>query len=869
MLTVFLSAATIDLKNWRDVLHGAFARAGFRVFTQNHSLGAAPGDVKRLLCEHIDQCDCVIHLAGLGYGSHADEPFASVPAFQCSWTQFEYYYAHAKDKDVIAFVCAPGLSAAGFVEEGDDAERQLKARLQKEHRDRVASGKFDGTPLAGRKRTLNETVDSVEKLLQAVSAAVATLHRLTSEQERLQGELTRERFLHQLPPRPTRFVGREDELRRLRALDPGDGALITGLRGMGGIGKSALAVVLAHEWLDRFPHAQLFLDGRGTHANPPTGADLLARVIQTFHPEAKLPDDEATLRGLYQQLLDGKRVLVVLDNARDAAQARPLIPPTGCGLIVTSRHNFLIGQAAPLQVGRLLDGDAATLLEKYCPALSAADTAALVKRCTGLPLALRLAGAHLALDAAERGGVADVAGYLKALGAGRLAALDQDAPDADEVTISETLRLSEDQLPQAKREAWRKLGVFGASFDAGAAEAVAGAAEAVLGRLVRRSLLERAGTDRYELHDLAAEYARGKLDATTLDAACLKHAEHYASVGKEADRLYLKGDVVAGLALFNQERPQIEAAFGWLSLRQDLASDRALINLVNAVAQTSNLRFHPRQRITWYEAHLAAARRLADRSNEGFALSNLGIAFFDLGDSRRAIEYQEKSLVVSREIGSRSAEGPALNNLGLAYADLGDGRRAIEYYEKYLTIAREDGNRIGEVSVLGNLGNAHADLGDTRRAIEYYEPSLTIAREIGYRRGEGAALGNLGAVHADLGDMRRAIEYYEQYIPIAREVGDRRGEAITMGNLGNAQAALGDTRRAMEYYVQQLEICREIGDRRGEGKALFNSALALWKLGDREEAICRAEAALKIYVAIESSDTESVRRTLAEWRVAE
>lgn len=186
--TVFLSVATLDLKAWRDHLHEAFSRAGFRVLTQDHSLGSASGDVRRLLTDTIDEADCVIHLAGLAYGSHATQPFPDAPAFQCSWTQFEYYHAHQQGKDVIAFVCAPNLSAP-FTEESPDTAQ--KTALQEAHRDRVASGLFTGTPLEGKVgRTSNEPVSNPGRLLSAVSAAVGTLHRVNREDsERAQESL--------------------------------------------------------------------------------------------------------------------------------------------------------------------------------------------------------------------------------------------------------------------------------------------------------------------------------------------------------------------------------------------------------------------------------------------------------------------------------------------------------------------------------------------------------------------------------------------------------------------------------------------------------------------------------------------------------
>ncbi len=355
--------------------------------------------------------------------------------------------------------------------------------------------------------------------------------------------------------------------------------------------------------------------------------------------------------------------------------------------------------------------------------------------------------------------MADVAGYLKELRASRLGTLDADAPDAGEISISETLRLSEAQLPEAERDAWRKLGVFTASFDARAAKAVVGAEEAMLTHFVRRSLLEREGADRYKLHDLAADYACAQLHASAVVDLHLAHARHYTAVGDEADDLYLtKGKTTDGLALFDRERAQIEAAYAWLAARDDEAAARQIIALVNAVVYTGQgLRFHPRQRIAWLQGQLCAARRVQDRGTEGAALGNLGVAHDAWGDARKAIEYHEQALVISREIGDRRGESNALGNLGLAHDALGDARKAIEFHEQALVIDREIGDRRGESNALGNLGNAHDALGDARKSIEYHEQALVISREIGDRRGEGNALFNSALAHDKLGNRAEAI----------------------------------------------------------------------------------------------------------------
>src|SRR5438093_5871060 len=162
--TVFLSAASVDLRDWRDILHKAFERAGLKVFTQDNSLSAPTGTVLDHLRSHIDQSDFLIHLAGLAYGAEPEQPaFVSSPDFKCSYTQFEYYYGHQQNKPVIAFVCGEDFPYRPYTEKGrDKADRERRLQLQLAHRDRVLKGRFTGTPLDGHPhRPLSEPVADV------------------------------------------------------------------------------------------------------------------------------------------------------------------------------------------------------------------------------------------------------------------------------------------------------------------------------------------------------------------------------------------------------------------------------------------------------------------------------------------------------------------------------------------------------------------------------------------------------------------------------------------------------------------------------------------------------------------------------------
>jgi tetratricopeptide (TPR) repeat protein len=442
--------------------------------------------------------------------------------------------------------------------------------------------------------------------------------------------------------------------------------------------------------------------------------------------------------------------------------------------------------------------------------------------------------------------------------------------------IDASLSLSYDLLSEALRERWRWLAVFPDTFAGYSAAALweleIDQAQDVLGELMATSLVEWNETsDRYRLHDLARLFADAKLSAEERAVGQKRFATHYKDVLAASKELYKEGgeSLLRGLALFDLEWGNIQSGHAWVAAQADAADadvDQLGIAYPDAGAHVLHLRQHSRERISWLDIALATARRLQDRAGEGVALGSLGLAYADLGETRRAIQFHEQALPILREIGDCRGEGAVLGNLGLAYADLGETSRAIQFYEQALPILREIGDRRGEGAVLGNLGLAYYLVGETGRAIQFYEQDLAIAREIGDRRGEGSVLGNLGLAYANLGETHRAIQFHEQALLIDREIGNHRGEGSELGNLGNAYADLGEITRAIQCYEQQLAIVREVGDRRGEGIALWNMSLALDQLGELAQAIQHAEQSLTIREQIEDRNAAKVRAQLAAWR---
>jgi tetratricopeptide (TPR) repeat protein len=673
-----------------------------------------------------------------------------------------------------------------------------------------------------------------------------------------------------LPPPPRDFTGRGEELKDLLAgFDRG--ATITGLRGMGGIGKTALAYALAEKLTGRYPDGQILVELRGTDPVPMTPAEAMARVIRAYHPEFKPPESEAELANIYHSALHEMKALLLLDNAADDGQVRPLLPPQGCGVIVTSRRKFSLAGLVPMDLDVLRTDKAVELLLKLwkpgappsAEGLGDRDLQEIARLCGFLPLALRAAGSLLANspDLSPDQYAKELRDEQK-----RLERIGKEGVDLD---VESSLGLSYSRLKPEAAAVFRILSIFPASFDAAAEEIVCqDEGHKILRELVRWSLVEyqrsvEEGEGRYHLHDLVRIFAAGRLmeaggEAARNDAQ-QRHSEYFKDVLSSATELYRNGGALSGLRKFDMERMNIEA--GWAWAKRNLARNDAAASLCNSYLNWPyllNLRMHPRERISWLETALAAARKLKDKRMEGVHLGNLGLAYSDLGQPSKAIEYNEQALKISREIGDRRGEGQCLANLGNAYTALGQPVKAIEYNEQALKTAREIGDRRGEGQRLGYLGVAYVALGQPSKAIEYNEQALKISREIGDRRGEGANLGNLGLAYADLGQTGKAIEYYEQALKIAREIGDRQGEGNHLGNLGLAYAGLGDPRKAIEYYVQALTIAREIGDRQGEGNHLGNLGNAYADLGDPRKAIEYHEQALKITREIGDRTNESI-----------
>lgn len=644
--------------------------------------------------------------------------------------------------------------------------------------------------------------------------------------------------VHQLPPPPADFTGRESELLELRTAVESGGVTISGLQGMGGVGKTALALKFAEELAPNYPDAQIYLDLKGASPQPLTPAQAMAHVIHAFHPEAQLPEAESGLTAHYWSVLYGKRALLLMDNTAGSEQVASLLPPRSCFLLVTSRRTFALPGLRTRNLGSLPPEDARAFLRCLVPWIGDEDER-IAELCGYLPLALRLAGGTLA----ERRDLspAEYAGCL-AEGKGRLE------------LIKASLTLSYELLTAEQQRCWRALAVFPGSFDRSAALAVAGLGDDqmgdVLGDLVKNGLVE--WTDRrYRLHDLARVFSDDCLGKAERFDAQLRHARHFKGILRKAEVWQDEGGdgILRGLDLLDAVWSDILADRAWLEAHA--ADDLALAELCSdylwAGGRILCLRVPAPMRVRWQETALAASRRVGDRSAQVHHLAYLGWARASAGEPTAGIRLCTQSLKIAGEIGYLEGQRISLLFLGSSCVLLGEHRRSIEMFERALTLSRRLANRRSEGLVLCSLGEVYFGLGDLSRALEILKQSLSTTREVGDRYGEGTTLGDLGAVYLELGEPTRALEFIDQCLVTARGLGNRYGEAMSLCNMADAYTDLGDPHRAIELAEQGMSIGVECGRRRLEAIGLFRLGRARMVLGDKSRAMARLEQSRLIF----------------------
>jgi DNA-binding SARP family transcriptional activator/tetratricopeptide (TPR) repeat protein len=680
----------------------------------------------------------------------------------------------------------------------------------------------------------------------------------------------------QLPSPVPHFVGRETELRQLSAVLDQSGAATTVwvIGGTPGVGKTALAVHWAHEISCRFPDGQLYADLRGYDPEQPlTAADALAGFLRALGvADADIPPGADERAALYRSLLAGRRVLVLLDNAGEGEQVRPLLPGgPPCVTVVTSRDTLaglVVREGARrLDLGLLSQAHAAGLLRALIGARAAADpgaAAALAELCARLPLALRLA-AELA---ASRGGVrlADLVAELN--GGPRLDLLD--ANGDPRTAVRTVFSWSYRHLDAATARMFRLAGLHpGAELDGYAAAALAGTtlkqAAGSLDRLARAHLIDTRQPGRYGLHDLLCAYARELAAEEGQDearAALTRLLDYYLCATAEAVGTLYAGERPSGPGSTTPTpipsvtgRP--DAARAWLD------TQRATLGAVvahaarhgwpgHAVALAAALfRYlegsgHCVEAVAIHGQACHAARLTGDHIAEAGALTSLGLAHARQGRYQRAAGQLQEALDLFRKTGDLTGQTRALGNLGIVRLQQGRYREAEHHYRQVLSLIRELGDQRNAPTVLTSLGNIALRQGRYRQAAEHLQQALALYRKAGDRNFEAYALQILGLVDLRQGRYAQAIGHSREALTLARQTGNRACEAYVLANLGAIELHQGRYQQAASSQQQALAMFREIGDRSGQAHARNGLGGVFLATGEGDQARSEHAAALAL-----------------------
>lgn len=663
------------------------------------------------------------------------------------------------------------------------------------------------------------------------------------------------------------FTGRAAELERLTALaeDGEDAVAVLALDGMPGVGKTVLAVHLAHRLAARYPDGQVFL---ALHAHQPGREPLdpssaLERLLIKLRVHRdRIPPGLEDRAALWRDELAGRRVLLVLDDAVGNEQVRHLLPGApGCLAVVTSRRRLTgLDAARPVSLEVPAPGEAAELLARVAGGRVSADDPAVreaARLCGHLPLALQLAGNRLLHRAAWT--AADLAERLRE-GGGRLAEI-----RAENRELTAAFRLSFEGLGERERDAFRILGLHpGDDLTAADAAVLLGTsragAEAVLDGLLDHHLLSEQERGRYRFHDLIREYAARLAEdvpAPERDAALERLLDHYLATAGRADRLVHPGDdrpagppPTAGEPAGTPEeaRRWLADETGNLLRAAAYASENGRPAFAARLAAVLGRYLEGAGRWTeaaaLHERAVTAWRALGDEGEAVRALADLSKVAWRTGEYGRALDAAGEGLVLARAREDRRSTAVLLNQHGLIHWHRSEYDVATGYFEQALAIHRERGDDRGEAEVLNNLGIVLWHLGRYDASAESLRAALALYENAGERRGRQVTLSNIGFLEAGLGHYDTALDHYRR-ADDAIEM-RRQDRAIWINNVATVYRKLGRAGRAIEEYRKALSIYREIGDRRGECDSLNHIGACFAELGRDGEALIHHQKALNL-----------------------
>ncbi|MEV1167643.1 BTAD domain-containing putative transcriptional regulator [Nonomuraea sp. NPDC049784] len=682
----------------------------------------------------------------------------------------------------------------------------------------------------------------------------------------------------QLPADVADFTGRQALVGELTGLlHQGTSLVISSVSGIGGVGKTALAVHVAHLVRDRYPDGQLYVDLRGAEAAPLAPEAVLAAFLRALGVSGDaIPEDLEERAALYRTTLANLRMLVVLDNAADAAQVRPLLPgATSSGVVITSRAR-LIGLNADRVIGlEALTADEA--LELFTRIVGTARVAAerqaaeqVVAACARLPLAVRIAASRLAARpgwtiASLVTRLADQRRRLAELSTGDLA-------------VEATFSLGYGQLDVGQARAFRLLAVpDGDDFSVAAAAAVLELpdwqAEDLCESLADAGLLEAPAPGRYRYHDLLKLYARG-LPEQDRDAALHRLVDLYLATARNAQSL-LEPDSLSTARQMPTASPGLvfagqPAVEDWLDgevgnlfhTTLQAASDPAVADLLYVLLYVARVHLRWEQIRQIAQAIARASAERGDQRGHGLARTAVAAMLIYQRSIKEGVEESTAALALGRAMDDPVIVVENLQILGTAAMLRRDYEDAMGHLAEAIPVHRELGDLAGVGAALGVMSRACLSLGRQDEAVELAQQAVDLVRETGRSRDLGTRLYDLGIVLHGVGRCEEAVEAWADSLTRHRTAGDRLMEGGALFRLAECHLAAGLFDQARARAEEAVAVNVAIDAVWEQGRALTTLGKALSQLGQEESGRARLREALEIFERLDVPEAEDVRAML-------
>ncbi|WP_203909239.1 tetratricopeptide repeat protein [Rhizocola hellebori] len=616
---------------------------------------------------------------------------------------------------------------------------------------------------------------------------------------------------------------------------------ISAIGGTAGVGKTALAVYWAHRVADRFPDGQLYMDlrGFGPDGQVVAPAEAVRRFLDALDvPPEKIPADVDARAALYRSMLAGRRMLVVVDNARDSAQVRPLLPATaGCLVVVTSR-NQLTGLVAAdgaqlVDLDLLSVGEARELLARRLGtdrvAAEPAAVAEIIARCARLPIALALVAARAA--ARPRVALQVLADEL-ADARQRWLTLTGDDPHTD---MRAVFSWSYQALTRPAARLFRLLGLHsGPDITTPAAGSLTGLApddvRPLLAELTTASLLAEHRPGRYILHDLLYGYATHL--AETVDTDQQRHAatgrilDHYLNTASVADRLLAPTRDQLQLAppragVTPEQVGDPAQALEWFT-----AEHRVLLATVDLAAATGfdthtcqlawflhvflYRRGHWQDLLAAAQTAIAAAQRLADPTILIRTRRRLAGAYTRLGRLDDAYNELRQALDLATGTGDQAQQAHTHHSLATLWERRAQPAQALHHARQALQLYQTADHQTGQADALNSVGWYYTQLGEHQQALTYCQQALTLFEQFGDQFGQAGTWDSIGHAHHHLGQHVQALTCYQKALTLFQDLGDRYNEATILTHFGDTHHATGNSHAAYEAWQQALTILDDL-----------------------------------------------------------